>query len=121
MVYACRHEGSDQVTLKESVDSWGNDQVISMVSFCLEDSAQVTSMGSVYLEGSVQVTVIGCASVDTLSHKGSSLDSWHRVTKVERCRHKMEDVFVGRPLVPPWQALGCFLLHHDYTAFCYVS
>lgn len=48
MVYACRHVGSDQVTLKENVDPWGNDQVTLMVS--------------VYLEDIVQVTVMDCAS-----------------------------------------------------------
>ena len=123
MVYACRHEGSDQVTLKESVDPWDSDQVTSMVSFCLEDSARVTSMVYVYLEGSVQVIVMDCASLDTPSHKndrGSCLDSRHQVMKVEKCQHKTEDGFVGKPLVQPWQASGCFLLHHDYAAFCYV-
>lgn len=123
MVYACRHEGSDQVTLKESVDPWGNDPVTSMVSFCLEGSAQVTLMVYVYLEGSVQVTVMDYVSLDTPSHRndrGSCLDSRHRVMKVEKCQHKMEDGFVGRPLVQPWQVLGCFLLHHDYVAFCHV-
>ena len=134
MVYACRHEGSDQVILRESVAPLGNDQVTSMVSFCLEDSVQVTSMVSfclgdsvqvtsmvyVYLEGSVRVTVMDCVSLDTPNRRGSCLESRHQVMMVGKCRRKMEDGFVGTPLVQPWQALGYSLLHHDYTAFCYV-